>query len=445
MKNDLEKIPPQNLEAETSVLGSMLIENESISRVLEVLDGSAFYKDAHQKIFDTIVNLYERNEPVDLTTLTESLKKKKILKNIGGAEYLLVLINSVATTANVAYYAKIVKEKSLLRALINVSNKVIHQCYTADEEVEAILDRAEQQIFNISESRMSKGFVLIKDMIHDSIEMIDKLYQRKEHVTGLSTGFGKFDEITAGLHPSNLVIIAGTTSMGKSSFCHNIACHVGVNDKKKSVIYFSLEMSKEEMLLRMLCSEARVPLHKVRTGFLGKNDWTHLTNAAARLAEASIYIDDSTPLSVLEMKAKSRRLKAEHGLDLIIIDYLQLVHPRSRSENRQQEISEISRSLKGLAKELKIPVIALSQLSRQVEKRKDYRPQLSDLRESGAIEQDADLVGFIFREEYYERNRPDVEGMAELIIAKQRNGPTGVIKMAFIKEYTRFENLSIVE
>ncbi len=441
MADLIEKVPPQNLEAEKAALGSMLVEKEAVIRALEIIEAKHFYKEAHQRIFEAVVDLFDKNEPVDITTLAEELKKRKLLKSIGGAAYLMSLINSVPTAANIEYYAKIIREKSILRSLIDVSTNILQTSYVSEEEVDTILDRAEQMIFDLSETKMYKGFVSIKDMIHDSIDLIDQLYQRKEHVTGLATGFKEFDTKTAGLHPSNLIIVAGATSMGKTSFCLNIAAHVGL-ELKKSVAIFSLEMSREELLLRMLCSEARIGLHKVRTGFLGKNDFTYLTNAASRLSEAPVYIDDSTPISVLEMKAKARRLKAEKGLSLIIVDYLQLVQSWVKIENRQQEIAAISRSLKGLAKELKVPVIALSQLSRQVEKRKDYRPQLSDLRESGALEQDADLVAFIFREDYYERDKPEIEGVSEVIIAKQRNGPTGTVKLAFIKDYTRFENLA---
>ncbi|MFH1784503.1 MAG: replicative DNA helicase [bacterium] len=437
----IEKVPPQNLEAEKAALGAMLVEKEAVIKAIEMLQGKHFYKEAHRIVFDAMVELFDRNEPVDITTLSEVLRKKKLLSNIGGSSYLTSLIDSVPTAANIDYYAKIIREKSILRSLINVSNDILHESYAAEEDADTVLDKAEQKIFDLSENKITQGFVPVKDMIHDTIDLVDKLYQKKEHVTGLSTGFTDFDIKTAGLHPSNLIIVAGVTSMGKTSFCLNIATHVGI-EKKKPVAIFSLEMAREELLLRMLCSEARIGLHKVRTGFLGKNDFTYLTNAASKLSEAPIFVDDSSPLSVLEMKAKSRRLKAERGLSLIIVDYLQLINSRGRIENRQQEIAEISRSLKGLAKELKVPVIALSQLSRQVEKRKDYRPQLSDLRESGAIEQDADLVAFIFREEYYDRDRPEIEGIAEVIIAKQRSGPTGTIKMSFIKDYTRFENLS---
>jgi replicative DNA helicase len=444
MAETIDKIPPQNLEAEKSALGAMLVEKEAIMRAIEILAPGHFYKDSHQRIFEAIISLFDRNEPVDITTLAEELKKRKLLASIGGAAYLTNLINSVPTAANIEYYAKIIREKSILRSLIDISTSVLHESYMAEEEADTLLDKAEQRIFELSENKISRGFVPVSDMIHETIDLIDQLYQRKEHVTGLATGFEKFDQNTAGLHPANLIVVAGAASMGKSSFCLNIATHVAL-ELKKPVAIFSLEMSKEELLQRMLCSEARVNLHKVRTGFLAKNDFTYLTNAAARLSEAPIYIDDTATTSILEMKAKARRLKAEKGLGLIIIDYLQLIHSTERIESRQQEVAKISRSLKALANELKVPVIALSQLNRQVDKGKDFRPQLSNLRESGAIEQDADVVVFIYREEYYEPDKIDVQGVAEIIIAKQRNGPTGTTKLAFLKDYTRFENLSKTE
>ncbi len=445
MEELLNKIPPQNLEAEMSVLGSMLIEKEAIHKALNLVNEKSFYQDQNQKVFNTIVSLYDKDKAVDLITVSEELNKRKLLKSIGGAGYLTNLINSVTTAANVEHYAKIVREKYILRSLINVATKIVEDSYSDTEEVEKILDKAEQNIFSISESKVTPGFVAVKDMIEDTIEMAERLYSKKKRVTGVSTGLRDLDNLTAGLHPSNLVIIAGRPAMGKTSFALNIAKNVGVYEKMP-VAVFSLEMDREELLLRLLCIEAKINSRNVRTGFLGKRDWTTLTNAAARLSEAPIFIDDTPSISVLEMKAKARRLKAEHGLSLVIVDYLQLMPGKTgRSEYRQQDISEISRSLKNMAKEIKVPVIAISQLSRATEQRQSKRPQLSDLRESGAIEQDADVVAFIYREDYYdtENRYPEKKGVAEIIIGKQRNGPTGVVQVAFQPEYTRFQDIEL--
>lgn len=437
-----EKMPPQNLEAEMSVLGSMLIEEDAISRTVEVLDESHFYKKAHRRIFAAIVNLYENSQAVDLVTLTEQLRKDGSLEEIGGATYLTTLTSFVPTAANVDYYAKIVKEKALLRSLIGASTQIITESYDLTKGVDALLDKAESLIFDISQRKFEGGFTPFKDVIKGAIETIDRLYQKKEYVTGIATGFRELDIKTAGLQPSDLIVIAGRPSMGKSSLVSCIAEHAGVVDKHPVAI-FSLEMSKEQLVQRMLCSHARVDAHKVRTGFLTHSDWPKLTNAAGKLSEAPIFVDDTPGISVLELRAKARRLKSRHDIKLIIVDYLQLMQG-PKVENRQQQISEISRSLKALARELNVPLIAVSQLSRAVEARADHRPQLSDLRESGAIEQDADLVALLLREEYYmptEENR----GITEVIIGKQRHGPVGSLKLAFIKEYTRFEDLSLRE
>jgi replicative DNA helicase len=439
---NIEKMPPQNIEAEAAVLGSMLIEEHAIADAIELLEGSSFYNDANRKIFECIIRLYNDGKAVDVVTLIEELKKTEDLDKIGGSTYVTNLATVVPTAANIKHYARIVREKSILRNLISTATNIITESYDAHGDVEKILDRSERMIFEISSKKVDTNFAPIKEVIKDSIETIDTLYQRKAHVTGIATGFTDFDSLTAGLHPSDLIVFAGRPSMGKSALVASIAEHVGLFGKMPLVI-FSLEMSKEQLVQRMLCSHARVNAHSVRTGFLSQADWPRLTNAAGKLSEAPIFIDDTAGLSVLELRAKARRLKSQHNIELIIVDYLQLMQGLPGAENRQQEISEISRSLKALARELSVPLIAVSQLSRAVETRQDRRPQLSDLRESGAIEQDADLVGLLLREEYYnptEENR----GIAELIIAKQRNGPVGSIKLTFIKDYARFENLAMV-
>ncbi|HLA48525.1 MAG TPA: replicative DNA helicase, partial [Nitrospinota bacterium] len=400
-----------------------------------------FYRDSHRKIFAAIIDLFEKNQPVDVMTLNEQLKKKNQLEEVGGLDYLASLVASTPTAANIQYHSRIVKEKAILRKLISTSTEIHNRCYEDTEDIDELLDYAEKQIFDISENKISPSFVNISQVVNESFNTIEKLFERKELVTGLPTGFVKFDSMTAGFHPSDLIIIAGRPSMGKTAFCMNIATHIGVN-KKKTIAIFSLEMSREQLVIRMLCSEARINAGKVRTGYLSKSDWPDLTRAAGLLSESPIFIDDSPAQSVLDIRAKARRLQAERkGLDLIIVDYLQLMRSRGKVENRQQEISDITRSLKALAKELKVPVIAISQLSRAPEQRSDRKPQLSDLRESGAIEQDADLVVFVYREEFY-KETPENQGIAEINIGKQRNGPTGTVPLAFFKEYTRFDNLA---
>jgi replicative DNA helicase len=443
----IDKTPPQANEAEMAVLGAMLIEREAQAKVLDLLDENCFYKPAHQHIFRAIAHLFAEGSAVDMVTVGESLKNQKLLTEIGGSSYLTDLANVLPTAANVEHYARIVKDKAVLRQLIQVSTRIVTAAFSQSGEVADLLDDAERQIFNIAQSKAEKGFISVSDLVHDVIETVEKLYQRKTHVTGVATGFSEIDAMTAGFQPSNLIIIAGRPSMGKTSFAMNIAEYVAIHEKRPVAI-FSLEMSREELMLRMLCSQARVDSHKVRRGYLEKKYWSTLTAAASQIAQAPIFIDDSSSLSVLEMRARARRLAAELAakgtpLSLIMVDYLQLMRGMGRIESRQQEISEISRNLKALARDLRVPVMALSQLSRRPEEKgREGRPQLSDLRESGAIEQDADLVAFIFREELYKPQELDNQGKAKIIIAKQRNGPTGEVDLAFLREYTRFENLS---
>jgi replicative DNA helicase len=435
------KLPPQHIEAEQSILGGILIENEAINRVTEILDADDFYRDGHRKIFNALINLSERDEPADLITLTNELQKLDQLDSIGGASYLASLIDSVPTAANIQYYARIVKEKAILRKLIQTSTEIITQSYEDRGDVEGFLDEAERSIFEISEKRVRPSFYPIREIVKESFATIEKLFKKKEAVTGVPSGFKELDRMTAGFQPSDLIIIAGRPSMGKTAFCLDVAEYAAI-DNKIPVAIFSLEMSKEQLVIRMLCSQAHVEGTRLRTGYLNESDWPKLTIAAGSLSESPIYIDDTAALSVLELRAKARRLKSDHGLGMVIVDYLQLMKGRARVESRQQEISEISRSLKALAKELTIPVIAVSQLSRKTEERTGNRPQLSDLRESGAIEQDADLILFIYRDEVYNRSEDNPNrGKAEVIIGKQRNGPIGKIDLAFLDKFTTFKDL----
>lgn len=436
--NLLEKVPPQNRDAEMSVLGSMLFEEGALVRALEMLRPEYFYDDNHAKVFSVLLILFEKNRPVDIVTVAEELKVRNQLEEIGGISYLTQLTAMVPTSAHVEHYAHIVKEKALLRNLIKSATEIVQQCFDSGDDVSSVLDSAERMVFDVSQDRIEGKFHSFREIIHDSMETIDRLYQRKEHVTGLASGFHEFDTKTAGLQPSDLIIVAGRPSMGKSAFVTAMCENIGII-QKIPIAFFSLEMSKEQLVQRMLCSHARVDAQKVRTGYLSHQDWPKLTNAAGKLSEAPIYMDDTPGQSILQIRTKARRLKMQYDIKLIVIDYMQLIMGARRVESRQQEISEISRSLKAVARELKVPVIAVSQLSRAVESRTGNRPQLSDLRESGAIEQDADVVVFLFREEYYnptEENR----NRAEAIIAKQRNGPIGTCDMVFVKEWTRFEN-----
>ncbi len=439
--NDLgDKVPPQNIEAEQSVLGSILIEQDAIAKVVEILSPDSFYRDAHKKIFKAALTLYEKGEAVDLVTSAEELRRQGALDASGGAAYLASLANSVPTAANVEYYAKIVEEKALIRNLIQAATQIVTSGYENREDAEAVLDRAEQQIFDISQKRTVKSYSQLKNVLVDAFDKIEHLYNNKGGVTGVPTGFRELDMITSGLQPSEFIVVAARPSMGKTVLCLNIARNAAVNHNVPVVI-FSLEMAKEQLAQRMLCAEAAVDGQRLRTGYLTESDWPKLSAALGRLSDAPVFIDDTPGISVMEMRGKARRIKAEHGLGLVIIDYMQLMQNLSRRhENRQQEISDISRSLKSLARELEVPVVALSQLSRAVEQRQDKKPMLSDLRESGAIEQDADVVAFIYRDDYYnpESEKPNV---AELIIAKQRNGPTGLVELYFHKELSRFDNL----
>jgi replicative DNA helicase len=443
MRADLDtasfKLPPQNIEAEQSILGGVLIENDALNTVVEFLEDGDFYREAHQKIFDCMISLSEKGEPLDLITLTNELRKKQELEEIGGASYLAGLVDSVPTAANIAYYAKIVKEKSILRKLISAATEIVTQSYQEGKDLEDFLDEAEQSIFRISENRVRPAFYSIKEIVKESFKVIEQLYEKKELITGVPSGFKDLDRKTAGFQNADLIIVAGRPSMGKTALCLNIAQHAAINVKVPTAI-FSLEMSKEQLAIRMLCSEARVDSARLRSGFLSESDWPKLTMAAGALSDAPLFIDDTAAISVLELRAKARRLKADRGLGLVIVDYLQLMRGRSGVERREQEISEISRSLKALAKELNIPVIAISQLSRKAEDRPGRKPQLSDLRESGAIEQDADVIFFIYRDEVYNPDS-DQKGTAEVIIGKQRNGPTGKVDLSFISENTTFRDL----
>jgi len=436
----IERVPPQNIEAEMAVLGSMLIDHDAVSHAIEFLREDSFYKDAHRKIYSVITRLYNESKGIDLITVTEELKKDGTLDEAGGPSYIAHLATVVPTAANISHYAKIIKEKMVLRKLISAATQVVTECYDTTESVDALVDKAEQIIFDVSAVKVETRFTPIKELIKDSINTIDNLYQRKANVTGIATGFRDLDIKTAGLQSSDLIVVAGRPSMGKSALASCIVEHVGVIEKVP-VAFFSLEMSKEQLVQRLLCSHAKVDAHKVRTGFLSQADWPRLVSAAGKLSEAPIYIDDSPGITVLELRAKARRLKAQFDIKLMVLDYLQLMQGPANADSRQQEISEISRSLKALARELSVPIIAISQLSRAVEQRSDHRPQLSDLRESGAIEQDADLVLLLLREEYYNATEEN-KGIAEVIIAKQRNGPVGSLNLAFIGEYMRFENIT---
>jgi replicative DNA helicase len=438
-----DRTPPHSLDAERSVLGAILLRNEAFNEAAEVIDADDFYRDAHRRIFNKMVALSERNDPIDLVTLREELARSNELDEVGGAAYITKLVDGVPRSTNVSHYAAIVKEKSTRRSLIAQAGQIIESAFDGDIDADEVMDDAERRIFAVADKRIRSGFVPLSDLVRDSFATIEKLQSHKGLVTGVPTGFTELDEMTSGLQPGDLVIVAARPSMGKTSYVLNIAQHCATqHDAPMTVGFFSLEMSKEQLFMRLLTSEARLDAHRLRSGFLSTDDYGKLVHAIGRLEQARIFIDDSASIGVLEMRAKARRLQAEHGLHLLIIDYIQLMQGRGRFDNRQQELASISRSLKGLAKELRCPVIALSQLSRAPEARSDHRPQLSDLRESGALEQDADLVMFIFRPSVYEKDKtPETENLAEIIIAKQRNGPIGTVNLAFLNQYTRFENI----
>ncbi|NLX86792.1 MAG: replicative DNA helicase [Clostridiales bacterium] len=434
------KIPPHSIEAEQSVLGAMLLDREAIISASEHIKPEDFYRDSHREIYEAIMELFDRGEPVDLVTLTEQLRQRNTLEAVGGVAFLTDLSSSVPTTANVVHYAKIIHEKSLLRKLIRVCGEISDKSFEASEETVAIIEFAEKEIFDISQRRTSKGFTPLKDILVSSYNKIEELYNTKGKTTGVSTGFIDVDSKTSGLQKSDLILVAARPSMGKTAFALNIAQHAALKGGIPVAI-FSLEMSKEQLVNRMICAEASIDSHKLRTGNLADEDWPRLAEAVSRLSKANIYIDDTPGITVAEMRSKCRRLKLERGLELVLIDYLQLMQGSGRAESRQQEISEISRSLKALAREMDCPVLAISQLSRAPEMRSEHRPMLSDLRESGAIEQDADVVMFLYRDEYY---HPDTEkkGIAEVILAKQRNGPTGTVELVWLDRFTKFADMA---
>ena len=437
---ELAKIPPHDIDAEQAVLGSMLTDKEAVNAAIESLKEDAFYRDDNRIIFQAIVNLYSKSEPIDIITLKDELESMDKFEQVGGYEYLASLPDKVPTTANVQKYIKIVEEKSILRNLIKTANEIIELGYNPTEDVEDIMDGAEKKIFDIMQSKNTKSYTPIKDVLVESFTNLEKLYNQKQHVTGVPTQFYDLDDKTAGLHGSELILVAARPAMGKTAFALNIATNAALR-ANVPVAIFSLEMSKDQLVNRMLCSEAMVDSNKVRTGKLDEEDWTKLAEAIGPLSEAGVYIDDTPGISVMEIRTKCRKLKMEKNIGLVVIDYLQLISgSNKRNGSREQEISEISRSLKVLAKELNVPVIALSQLSRAVEQRDDHRPMLSDLRESGAIEQDADIVMFLYREDYY---NPDTErkNIAEVIIGKNRSGSTGSVDLGWLGSYTKFVNL----
>ena len=438
--SDPHRLPPQNLEAEQCVLGSILLQQGALVKVLELLTAEDFYRDAHKQIYKAMVALFEKNEPPDIITVTNILKDRNSLDEIGGPAYLANLTDIVPVAANIVYYAKIIRAKSVLRRLIQTCTEIASRCFDEQDDIDSLVDDAEQTIFEISRSKSSQHFQHLGTIIPETFKKVEKLAERKELITGVPTGYDDLDRITSGFQPSDLIILAGRPSMGKTALAMNIAQNAAIFNKVPVAI-FSLEMSKEQLGMRMLCSVSRVDSQDIRSGFIKDPDWPKLARATGILSEAPIFIDDTAALGVLEMRAKSRRLKSEHNIGLVVVDYLQLMRGRSNAERREQEISEISRSLKAMAKELDLPVVALSQLNRSLESRPNKRPQLSDLRESGAIEQDADLICFLYRDEIYNKSEDNPRrGIAEVIVGKQRNGPTGTVDLTFIDKFTTFES-----
>lgn len=435
-----DRTPPQNIEAEQAILGAIFIEPEALTTTSEILIPEDFYRAAHQRIYQVMLDLSEKGEPVDLVTVTSELQDRMVLDEVGGVSYLSDLANSVPTAANIEYYCRIVEEKSLLRRLIRVATDITASGYSSEEEIEAILNNAEKQILEVAQRKNTSAFISIKDVLVETYDNIEQMQNFKGDITGIPTGFVELDRITAGFQRNDLIIVAARPSVGKTAFALNIAQNVATKTDE-NVAIFSLEMGASQLVMRMLCAEGNIDAQRLRTGKLESEDWQKLTMAMGSLSNAGIYIDDTPGIRISDIRSKCRRLKQERGLGMILIDYLQLIRGSGKSgENRQQEVSEISRSLKGLARELEVPVIALSQLSRGVESRQDKRPMMSDIRESGSIEQDADIVGFLYRDDYYDKESEN-KNIIEIIIAKQRNGPVGTVELAFVKEYNKFVNL----
>ena len=438
---EVGKVPPHDIEAEQAVIGSMMTDKDAVMAAVEKLNEDSFYREDNKAIYEAIVNLYNRSEPVDLITVKDELTSMGLFEKVGGMEYLVLLPDKVPTTANVDKYIDIVQEKATLRNLIKTANEIIDLGYNPTEDVEDIMEGAEKKIFDLIQNKNQKGYAPIKDVLIESFTKLEELYNQKQHITGVPTGFAELDYKTAGLHGSDLILIAARPAMGKSAFALNIAANAALKSKVPVAI-FNLEMSKEQLVDRIICSEAMVDSNKVRTGKLEEDDWAKLAGVVGPLSESNIYIDDTPGISIMEIRTRCRKLKMEKDIGLIIIDYLQLVQgSNKRNSSREQEIAEISRSLKILAKELNVPVIALSQLSRAVEQRPDHRPMLSDLRESGSIEQDADIVMFLYRDDYYNKDSEEKD-ISEVIIAKHRGGSTGTVKLLWMGNYTKFANLA---
>ena len=439
----IDRVPPQNIDAEQAVLGAMLIKKDAIAEVSQILRPEDFYRDAHKIVYEAMLTLFNKNEPADIVTVSDYLNNENLMEKVGGVTFITALANTVPTAANVTYHAKIVREKSDLRHLINTATDIAGMAYESSDDVADVIDKSEKMIMEVANRQNVSAFTPMRDIVMETFDKINVLYESKGGLTGIPCGFTDLDKLTSGLQASDLILVAARPSMGKTAFTLNIGAHVALKEHK-NVAFFSLEMSKQQLVQRMLCSEGGIDSQKLRKGELDKTDWSKLVNVANKVAEAPLYIDDTAGITVMELRSKARRLKAEKGLDLIIIDYLQLMQGRTgkgATDNRQQEISEISRSLKAVARELNVPVIALSQLSRSVESRQIKRPMLSDLRESGSLEQDADIVMFLYREDYYDPETVN-KNITEVIVAKHRNGPVDTVKIFFKKEFTRFNDLS---